>query len=163
MACFGGIKMKAYMFVQELKAHTYSVEQLEKVFCNKRILFEYIAAWLLRTNGKKCVDGGGTCLYRNDDKNMCAVGAVIPDSMYCDDMEGNSIEGVAENIDFIPNYIKGDNVAMLTTLQRIHDQSAMWEVPSDACRRTAIEALRIAFFGVPGIYHGEWGDIELDL
>lgn len=52
-------------------------------------LFDYITAFLLK-QGDRSISGGrdAACLYRGPKKRMCAVGCILPDSLYSKCLEG---------------------------------------------------------------------------
>jgi len=52
----------------------------------------------LRKQGKPAQDDEGQCVYRNDEGCMCAVGVLIKEDVYSDEIEGNSLfnHGVQE-------------------------------------------------------------------
>lgn len=73
------------------------------------------------------LDGVKGCAYRGDGGLMCAIGCLIPDSVYTSKMEGNDVEGLIQDFD-IPGLEEKD-VDFLCDLQNIHDneQPDTWE------------------------------------
>ena len=55
-----------------------------------------VMAGHLATQKKKSVDGRNSCMYRSNDGCKCAVGALIPDSIYSVDIEDADIDSILE-------------------------------------------------------------------
>lgn len=85
---------------------------------NKQETFDYVVMHLYR-QGKPALSSNGHCDYRTDDGLMCAVGCLIPDSVYKVDMEGYRVGRIVKDF-ILPDYIK-NNVKMLRSLQNVHD------------------------------------------
>jgi len=95
-------------------------------------VFDKVATHLL-TQGKQSVNAGGTCLYRGPGGTSCAVGCLIPDKVYREEMEGNDLArlphvrglktalGVGARLD--PNDTRFD---LLYALQGAHDILDNW-------------------------------------
>ena len=72
---------------------TISLSNLYKI--NAEDLIYFVAEHLLKQNKKSFIDiednGYALCAYRDSDgKSKCAVGSIISDEEYCEEMEGNS-------------------------------------------------------------------------
>ena len=69
------------------------------------------------------------CNYRSRKGNKrlsCAIGCLIPNKLYNEDMEGKSVVGIIEKYDSISKYLIGDNapinkIELLSALQDVHD------------------------------------------
>lgn len=73
----------------------------EVLAMNAQALFDHIARHLV-TQGRPCRrendDGTLKCLYRNAHGHACAIGAIIPDELYGETLEGR---GLSDLIRFI--------------------------------------------------------------
>lgn len=85
-------------------------------------IFNKVSRHLL-TQGETSVDEDGECLYRGPGGLRCAVGCLIADEHYTEDMEGNSVNDIrlrtalkASGIDVICHY------SLLRALQILHDR-----------------------------------------
>lgn len=80
-------------------------------------VFDTVAKHLL-TQKRKSVDRG-RCLYKSNDGAMCAVGCLIPESMYQREMEGHHVEDavVGKTLSLL-----GINIHLAQKLQGVHDQ-----------------------------------------
>lgn len=70
-----------------------------------------------------------SCMYRGDHGRKCAVGHLIPDSMYSRDMDaGMSVSTLIENFPQLHMYLLADDVTVdvskdfLGAMQSVHDQ-----------------------------------------
>lgn len=108
---------------------------------NKQEIFDTVAKHLF-TQGERAVNDDGLCCYRvqlGDKVLKCAVGALIPDEMYREEMDGFgaakgkvwscNLDGIvrrATSGEFaLPQYII-DNLELLTDLQQVHDWAALY-------------------------------------
>lgn len=75
----------------------------------------------LRKQGKRATNPGGTsCRYRTSDGLKCAVGALIPDHLYYDRLEYNSLG--YEHLAVIPGGAEPEDLTFLLKAQRqLHD------------------------------------------
>lgn len=85
---------------------------------NNQEAFDLMVAHLI-AQGRPSVDEEGACMYRGQDNTMCAVGILIPDDKYTDDMEGDNPHHLV-GVDF------GDvDLRFLSEAQSmLHDQPA---------------------------------------
>lgn len=97
-------------------------------------LFDYVARHLL-TQGKQSQQpalsthgsvGGYHCAYRGANGTSCAVGCLIPDNLYFEDIEGASVMALRRKaMDLgrdIPDPLDSRRMyALLTRLQNVHD------------------------------------------
>lgn len=130
----------------------------------KEQIFLHVATHLMK-QGKQALNEGKGCAYLTEDGNlMCAVGCLIPKSMYSPGMEGKVVSGLvadrAGNYD-LPDYIiEPDNRPMLRALQRLHDNTSMWAMASTMY--AALEAVSIALGlddvmkNVPELFGQDW-------
>ena len=92
------------------------------------------SAWHLISKMKRCTNAQGRCLYRNASyTNSCAIGVLLPDSMYDPRMDSDreeegwgSIGSILINFPAIKNRFKnldGIYIDFLASLQSIHDTS----------------------------------------
>ena len=85
-------------------------------------IFDTVARHLF-TQGKQSTDPI-YCLYRGPDGTKCAVGVLIPDATYDEDMEGCSIAGLLDEFS-LPAWM-GEHVNLLQHLQSVHDVDSRW-------------------------------------
>ena len=62
----------------------------------------------------------GSCKYRDKHGNMCAVGCLIPDDLYRDEMEGDSVRDLANRPE-MEKFFSGMRLDLLIDLQFCHD------------------------------------------
>lgn len=95
-------------------------------------VFDFVAAHLYK-QGRPAKDDKGSCVYRNPlDKTECAIGCLIPEHMYNQELEGNTIYGIVANVRLshlkLPSYFYrmtlAPNEGLLAALQDVHDKSA---------------------------------------
>jgi len=70
------------------------------------------------------------CLYRGPNGTKCAVGCLIPDDQYKEDMEHNSITLLLRVKEFLSLELKKElstNITLLKSLQNIHDKYSVFE------------------------------------
>lgn len=88
-------------------------------------IFDTVARHLF-AQGKQSRDSV-SCLYRGPDGTKCAVGVLIPDATYDEDMEGWPIAGLFDpdacQLDefSLPAWM-GEHVNLLQRLQNVHDE-----------------------------------------
>ncbi len=88
----------------------------------KQLTFDTIAEHLL-TQDAKSIDTNinlTMCRYRCEDGRMCAVGVLIPDEKYNDDLEGSTVEDM--NVWDAIGEEYSDDTEFLMKFQYIHDQ-----------------------------------------
>jgi len=72
-------------------------------------------------------EGEKSCLYRDTEGRMCAVGVLIPDELYQRSMEYESSDTLFKTGHYVfPAWMYG-NQRLLLSLQRVHDSSINWE------------------------------------
>jgi hypothetical protein len=76
------------------------------------------------------------CKYRAPGGRSCAVGVLIPDKAYREDMEGTGIMGVYTAFSGVLPGWMADNLKLLTSLQSVHDDYHSWK--STATLREAL-------------------------
>jgi len=69
------------------------------------------------------------CMYRHPDGLRCAVGCVLPDKLYKEKMEKESVETLFQGFPEVENYFGSENKYLLSDMQRVHDSSDVpyWE------------------------------------
>jgi len=86
-------------------------------------IFDTVARHLL-TQKQRAVtttQKGDVCAYRGADGTKCALGCLIPDSLYSPDMEGDSAYYVLKTYPAIAAHIGLGNMLLVMHLQPIHD------------------------------------------
>lgn len=82
-----------------------------------REIYEIVRAHLLKQM-ERAIDGG-VCAYRGDRGLKCAIGCLIPDTVYTSEMEGD----IEEMLLHWPNHpFEDDQIPFLEELQAIHDR-----------------------------------------
>lgn len=76
--------------------------------------------------GFPAIDYDGVCSYRAPDGRRCAVGLVIPDDVYSEDMEGDNVLDISDDYD-LGELVEGVNLMQLHGLQKSHDSLASQE------------------------------------
>jgi hypothetical protein len=84
-------------------------------------IFNKVAVHLIK-QGIASHDQVSGCLYRGPNGTKCAVGAIMPDSVYRKGMETSGIGALIQNFK-LPNWII-DNENLLSELQMVHDNRA---------------------------------------
>lgn len=92
------------------------------VYSGLNEVYDKVALHLL-AQGKKAMDDEGACIYRAPDGCKCAIGALIPDEVYTDSMEGVGIEAVMKEFPVVNKIFAMLRPADLEQLQFIHDSS----------------------------------------
>lgn len=81
----------------------------------------------LNKQRRRAQNENGSCRYRASDGKKCAVGCLIPDSLYSPDIEGKGIWELIEDSGFstyypaLAEHFKNVDVKMLDDLQVMHD------------------------------------------
>lgn len=116
-------------------------------------IFEAVARHLFEQGRQsKLETEDGRCLYRCGIELSCAVGALIPDSLYrswMDDREGMTVKNV------LADDKTGDasltslypHARLLTDLQHCHDGSVFWK--SSKVMRKELDYIRATYTSVP--------------
>lgn len=84
-------------------------------------VFDKVAIHLLIQNEQSANEG--TCLYRSEDGLMCAVGCIIKDEHYSEDLEKKSFDHklVTDAVRKSIGRLSGLKVNILNELQTLHD------------------------------------------
>jgi len=101
-------------------------------------VYDKVKAHLL-SQGRKSLNANGQCAYRGENGAMCAVGVLIPDSMYSRSMEGAACNAV-ELRDVLDNL--GINREFARRLQQIHDDVYLSNWHNEIKRFAVIHGLR---------------------
>lgn len=90
---------------------------------NKQQIYDKAKAHLLTQNAKS-QNPEGSCMYRGPNGLMCGIGLFIPDRVYTQDMEGDSVEELIQlYCDDLPKDVfKEENLPFLMLIQIIHDE-----------------------------------------
>lgn len=99
---------------------------------NKQEIFDTVSKFLLK-QGHACKNEFGFCTYRGKNGDMCAVGALIPDELYSEDMD-KDLDGIGTGVEYLCNHFTNtlpiwfhDNRVLLEALQDIHDTPSSWD------------------------------------
>lgn len=91
------------------------------LYNTKQEVFDAVVKHLL-TQGQQSIDKNGwNCLYRNDNGLKCAIGALIPDSMYKSSMENVPVAVLISNGEIPELFDESIPAVFLRQLQNIHD------------------------------------------
>lgn len=86
-------------------------------------MFDKVCAHLL-TQLSTSLDDTGTCLYRGPDGKKCAIGCLIPDELYTEDIEMKEVRTLLDYPVFnseLSAYLSHFNKELLIRLQSVHD------------------------------------------
>lgn len=89
---------------------------------------------------------GNTCAYRGPNGLKCAVGALIPDYLYSEDMDlmPMSVGKLLKTFPKLGKFFEGVNKLLLLELQNIHDKEENWDETGfngfDELKQLALEA-----------------------
>ena len=67
------------------------------------------------------MNGHGSCMYRGPNDTKCAVGCLIPDSVYKPGMEWKTFVALMNKFPEIRQLFDGINAGLLANLQELHD------------------------------------------
>lgn len=87
----------------------------------------------LFTQGKAAYNSTDGCVYRGPDGTSCAVGCIMPDSVYRKGMEGSSINDLLQSNFKIPQWMV-KNEGLLGDLQSVHDNRASTDMDDGPVR-----------------------------
>jgi len=81
------------------------------------------------------------CRYRAADGTKCAVGVLLPDELYVESMEGQSLSGLIMNagkqgLPELPSWME-ENASLLMYLQGAHDSDFYWDTTERMRQRLA--------------------------
>jgi hypothetical protein len=94
--------------------------QVEQI-TDRQMIFNTVYTHLLKQGGPSTIRGA--CMYRGLNGRMCAVGFMIPDDVYEEDMEGmNALTLIAHNPKL--SHLT-PHMMLLRNMQKIHDDFAM--------------------------------------
>ena len=99
-------------------------------------MFDKVCAHLL-TQLSTSLDDTGTCLYRGPDGKKCAIGCLIPDELYTEDLEKKEIRTLLDysiGNSELSAYLSQFNKDLLIRLQKTHDAYPPTEWYSDLLR-----------------------------
>lgn len=85
----------------------------------------------LAKQGRRAINADDGCKYRINDGRMCAVGCLLRDSEYYQDMEGRNVRAIA-----LPPRL-AEHLNLLIDLQRAHDDSVTPQGIRDRLMETA--------------------------
>lgn len=107
------------------------------MLCNQSA-FDIIARHLFK-QGEQSTSTSDSCMYRDPKGLMCAVGVLIPDSLYHKNMDMNGYGGIRVQFIIINHpdlgeFFKGIDIELLEDLQLQHDEPSSWQ-SSDEMRK----------------------------
>lgn len=89
--------------------------------------FDRVWEHFVVNGGKQSKGFDDTCMYREslcaEDETRCAVGVLIPDSMYDEGMERHEVPSLIED-GFVGKLFDGLNEDFLVSMQSLHDSAA---------------------------------------
>jgi len=93
--------------------------------------YDLVKAHLTRPGARQAVKkrpehDAPMCMYRTDDGNRCAAGAMIPDEQYKGSIEGISIEALVRDMHKVALH-PGVSLSLIQRLQGVHDRSENWD------------------------------------
>ena len=89
-----------------------------------QVIFNKVVRHLFKQN-KKCVNEDGACVYRGPNNTKCAVGALIPNRLYNEEMETEGVAFVFRRNEEVAELIGRTNVDLLSSLQEMHDDAIL--------------------------------------
>lgn len=96
---------------------------------NKQEILDAVVAFMRKqrkpSGGRTAGGGSYYCRYRGPDGTKCAIGALIPDSIYDEVIEGKPIDDVLHGSSAIRELFVGVDPAYLMSLQGCHDAAAV--------------------------------------
>lgn len=116
MGCYVCETLKQMKVMDTLKKVT--IEYLDD-FSHQEI-FDYVVDHL-RRQGEEARNIGGSCVYRNNRGQSCAVGCLIPDELYDRELETDSPSNTSFWKVLNLNAPSSDRVRLLADLQLTHD------------------------------------------
>lgn len=94
----------------------------------KQEVFDKVWDWFVLQDKPRAMFGDG-CVYRGEDNACCAIGLFIPDDLYTDELEDNSVQtlfigGISDHpaAEYLRELLP-DDVSFLQELQDCHDSS----------------------------------------
>jgi hypothetical protein len=92
-----------------------------------QVIFDKVVAHL-RQQGRKALRAEGGCAYRTPEGLKCAVGCLISDEEYSQEMEGHTIDWLNAT-GMLPSHLTS-HYNLLMALQWVHDchDAAHWEL-----------------------------------
>lgn len=119
-----------------------------------REIFDKVKKHLTSQRGQSS-DPDGACLYRDPNGLKCAVGAIIPDELYSDKIEGETVKsiitrailGKSEPLNVFLRKLE-PHADLLTALQRVHDRPISWDENGfSRYGKKALDRIEINYFG----------------
>lgn len=102
-------------------------------------IVEHLLAMPARSGGRLAT-GQFECRYRGPDGARCAIGVLIHDDEYRQDMEGNDVVQLDRD-GVLPSRLAA-HLDMLRAMQRIHDKDTAWRNGKVGMRRMLDRAAR---------------------
>lgn len=86
---------------------------------NAQEIFDKVATHLLTQKARSTSKPFNACAYRGTFGRMCAVGVLIPDDVYTDEMEGASAPSIVQSYEGLKHFLP--HMYLLDALQEVHD------------------------------------------
>jgi hypothetical protein len=99
----------------------HSDAQVEQI-TERQMIFNTVYTHLM-LQGRSSVSATGHCKYRGPNGTKCAVGFLIPDSKYQEDIEGLAVHNL---VDLYPQVFSASDalIPLLTSMQMVHDSAS---------------------------------------
>lgn len=115
---------------------------------DKQQTFDLVATHMLTQNKKSLVGGG--CTYRGTENTKCAVGALIPDHLYHNGLEGQTLAMDHEIQKLVDSL--GHDIDLARDLQGIHDGHEVYHWSGEL--RSLANALGLEYKGDQYVVQG---------
>ena len=104
-----------------------------KLPTDKQEIFDTVATHLLKQNAKSVSPyDNKRCYYRGKDGLKCAIGCLIPDELYDENLECHTVfELLADFPDRFDMWLDCSIASLLNDLQRVHDTDGMNDWPDE--------------------------------
>lgn len=102
----------------------------------KQEIFNKVKKHLLSQN-KRSRKSNGICAYRGPDNLKCAVGGLIPDKLYCVEMDSGDdtyITNIVRRYPDLKSFFGCQNIRLLSSLQEVHDNVPVEDWSNELCK-----------------------------
>lgn len=83
--------------------------------------YDIVKTHLLKQK-RQSKDVGGACVYRSEEGLKCAIGALLPDDLYDEKLEGEGVRSLLEASGKVQAHFEGVDEELLCELQYTHDE-----------------------------------------
>lgn len=84
-------------------------------------IFDTVATHLMKQKERAFNHSLNMCAYRGSNNTKCAIGCLIPDEMYTQKMEANTVSELFAKFLNVADHIGGEHLSLCSDLQKIHD------------------------------------------